>query len=107
MVEGTCTPIGRHVMLTLTENASTIVKDITSQPGLADTAGLRITSEDAPEPTFAVSAAEAPEPGDQKVEQDGATVYLDETAAVMLDDKILDAAVDTAGKVEFALGIQA
>ena len=48
-------------MLTLTENASTIVRDITSQPGLADTAGLRITSEDAPEPTFAVSAAEAPE----------------------------------------------
>ena len=93
-------------MLTLTENASTIVRDITSQPGLADTAGLRITSEDAPEPTFAVSAAEAPEPGDQTVEQDGATVYLDETAAVMLDDKILDAAVDPAGKVEFALGIQ-
>ncbi|GAB3789040.1 Fe-S cluster assembly protein HesB [Nocardioides ungokensis] len=94
-------------MLTLTENASTIVKDITSQPGLADTAGLRITSEEAPEPTFAVSAAEAPEPGDQTVEQDGATVYLDQAAATMLDDKILDAAVDTAGKVEFALGIQA
>ena len=93
-------------MLTLTENASTIVRDITSQPGLADTAGLRITSEDAPEPTFAVSAAEAPEPGDQTVEQDGATVYLDQAAATMLDDKILDAAVDTAGKVEFALGIQ-
>jgi Fe-S cluster assembly iron-binding protein IscA len=94
-------------MLTLTENASTIVKDITSQPGLADTAGLRITSEEAPEPTFAVSAAEAPEPGDQTVEQDGATVYLDQAAATMLDDKILDAAVDTTGKVEFALGIQA
>jgi iron-sulfur cluster assembly protein len=94
-------------MLTLTENASIIVKDITAQPGLADTAGLRITSEDAPEPTFAVSAAEAPEPGDQTVEQDGATVYLDEAAAAMLDDKILDAAVDSSGKVEFALGIQA
>jgi Fe-S cluster assembly iron-binding protein IscA len=94
-------------MLTLTENASTIVKDITAQPGLSDTAGLRITSEDAPEPTFAVSAAEAPEPGDQTVEQDGATVYLDQAAAAMLDDKILDAAVDSAGKVEFALGIQA
>lgn len=93
-------------MLTLTENASIIVKDITTQPGLAETAGLRITSEDAPEPTFAVSAAEAPEPGDQTVEQDGATIYLDQAAATMLDDKILDAAVDSAGKVEFALGIQ-
>ena len=95
-------------MLTLTENASTIVKDITTQPGLADTAGLRITSEEAaPEPTFAVSAAEAPEPGDQTVDQDGAKVYLDQSAALLLDDKVLDAAVDPAGKVEFALGIQA
>ena len=95
-------------MLTLTENASTIVKDITTQPGLADTAGLRISSEEAAaEPTFAVSAAEAPEPGDQTVEQDGATVYLDQSAAVMLDDKVLDAAVDPEGKVEFALGVQA
>ena len=94
-------------MLTLTENASTIVKDITTQSGLAEAAGLRITSESAPEPTFAVSAAEAPEPGDQTVEQNGATVYLDEQAAVLLDDKVLDAAVDEAGKVEFALGIRA
>jgi Fe-S cluster assembly iron-binding protein IscA len=93
-------------MLTLTENASTIVKDITTQPGLAETAGLRITSEESAEPTFAVSAAEAAEPGDQTVEQDGATVYLDEGAALMLDDKILDAAVDPEGKVEFALGLQ-
>ncbi len=93
-------------MLTLTENASTIVKDITTQSGLAETAGLRITSEEAPEPTFAVSAAEAPEPGDQTLEQNGATVYLDEGAALMLDDKVLDAAVDPAGKVEFALALQ-
>ena len=93
-------------MLTLTENARTIVKDITRQPGLPDTAGLRISSEEAEEPTFAVSAAEAPEPGDQTIEQDGATVYLDPNAAEMLDDKVLDAAVDQQGKVEFALGVQ-
>ena len=94
-------------MLTLTENASTIVKDISRQPGLPETAGLRITSEDSAEPAFAVSAADQAPPGDQVVEQAGATIYLDETAAVMLDDKILDAAVDPSGKVEFALGLQA
>ena len=93
-------------MLTLTENASTIISDITTQPGLADTAGLRISTEETAEPAFAVSAAEAPEPGDRTVEQDGATVYLDEGAALMLDDKVLDAAVDPEGKVEFALGLQ-
>lgn len=93
-------------MLTLTENASTIVKDISTQPGLPESAGLRITSDSDTDPAFAVTAAQAPEPGDQVVEQAGATVYLDPAAAVMLDDKILDAAVDESGKVEFALGLQ-
>ena len=93
-------------MLTLTENASAIVNEITSQPGLAETAGLRITSQDPSEPAFAVSAAQQPEPGDQVVEQGGATVYLDESAAVLLDDKVLDAAVDPTGKVEFALAVR-
>ena len=94
-------------MLTLTENASAIVTEITSQPGLAETAGLRITTEDAPEPAFAVSAALQGEPGDQVVEHGGATVYLDPTAADLLDDKVLDAAVDPSGKVEFAIALQA
>ncbi|GHJ61218.1 iron-sulfur cluster biosynthesis protein [Nocardioides sp. OK12] len=93
-------------MLTLTENATTIVKEIASQDGLPDTAGLRITSESETDPSFAVTAADAGQPGDQVVEQSGATIYLDESAAVMLDDKVLDAAVDPTGKVEFALGLQ-
>lgn len=94
-------------MLTLTENASTIVREISTQPGLPETAGLRITSEGTPEPSFAVSAAEQAQEGDLIVEQGGATIFLDQDAAVMLDDKVLDAAVDAAGKVEFALGLQA
>ncbi len=93
-------------MLTLTENASAIVNEITHQPGLAESAGLRITTDDSPQPAFAISAAEQGEPGDQVVEQGGATVYLDESAAQLLDDKILDAAVDQSGKVEFALALQ-
>ncbi len=40
------------------------------------------------------------------VEQDGATVFLDESATLLLDDKVLDAAVDPEGQVEFALGQQ-
>ncbi len=68
-------------MLTLTENASAIVNEITPQPGLTETAGLRITSDQGPEPAFAISAAPQAEPGDQVVEQAGATVYLDPSAA--------------------------
>jgi len=93
-------------MLTLTENASAIVNEITSQPGLTETAGLRITSDASPEPAFEVTAAAQGEPGDQVVEQAGATIYLDGTAAELLDDKVLDAAVDGSGKVEFALALQ-
>jgi len=92
-------------MLTLTENASTIVKDITTQQ--PDSTGLRITADAAPEPAFAVSTAPAPEDGDQVVEQDGATVYLDGAAAGELDDKVLDAAVDEGGQVQFSLGVRA
>ena len=91
-------------MLTLTENASTIVTNITEQ--IPDASGLRITTEQGDQPSFEVAPAGAAEPGDQTVEQDGATIYLDESASAQLDDKILDAAVDEGGGVQFALGIQ-
>jgi Fe-S cluster assembly iron-binding protein IscA len=91
-------------MLTLTDNASTIISDISTQ--LPDTTGLRITSEGGEQPAFGVSPAQAAAPGDQVVEQGGATVYLDDASAQLLDDKVLDAAVDPTGKVEFALAIQ-
>ncbi|MDP3894164.1 Fe-S cluster assembly protein HesB [Nocardioides sp.] len=93
-------------MLTLTENASMIVKTITEQPESADANGLRISSETDQEAAFAISTAAQPEEQDQVVEQDGATVYLDPTAAQMLEDKVLDAGVDETGNVQFALGQQ-
>jgi Fe-S cluster assembly iron-binding protein IscA len=93
-------------MLTLTDNASTIVKDIAEQ--IPDASGLRITSEaGGDQPSFEVAPAAAAEPGDQTVEQGGATVFLDESASLQLDDKVLDAAVDQAGGVQFALMVQA
>lgn len=93
-------------MLTLTENASTIVKDITANNTGGEVAGLRISVEGTPEASFAISAAEAPQQGDQVVEQDGATVYLDTPAAEQLDDKVLDASLDGQGGVEFSLSAQ-
>lgn len=88
-------------MLTLTENATTIVKQITDQP---ETNGLRISGEG--EASFAISATAQAEPDDQVVEQDGATVYLDQAAATELDDKVLDAGVDAEGNLQFGLGQQ-
>lgn len=91
-------------MLTLTENACTIVKQITDGPEVPDTAGLRITEADG---GFAVTATSQPEAGDQTVQQDGATVYLESAAAERLDAMVLDAGVDDAGGIQFGLASQA
>ena len=93
-------------MLTLTENASTIVKDIAAQQGGSESTGLRISSQD-PTHGLMVTAAEKPLPGDHTVTADGALIYLDEPAAQRLDDQVLDASVDEAGLVQFALSPQA
>jgi Fe-S cluster assembly iron-binding protein IscA len=93
-------------MLTLTENATAIVRNIATQSPQPDTAGLRITSDGDAEAPFAVTAADGAEPGDQTVSQEGANVYLDAPTADLLDDKVLDARVDEEGRIEFALGQQ-
>ncbi|MDZ5620232.1 Fe-S cluster assembly protein HesB [Nocardioides bizhenqiangii] len=92
-------------MLTLTENACSIVKRYTDHPETPDDAGLRITS--TPEAQLAVTAADEPVAGDHLVEQDGARVYLDPVAAQQLDDKVLDAGVDETGNIQFGLLAQA
>ena len=52
---------------------------------------------------FAVAATNEAEQGDKVVEQSGATVYLDSSAAEKLDTMILDAGVDDTGAVQFGL----
>ncbi|MDU0314593.1 hypothetical protein RKE38_12910 [Phycicoccus sp. M110.8] len=90
-------------MLTLTENASTIVKTLVEQNLPTDEAGLRFSHEGANSGALTVTTAEAAEPGDAVVERDGAKVFLDETAAVALGDQVLDATVDEAGSVQFSI----
>ena len=91
------------VVLTLTENATLVIKSITGVEGAPEGAGVRISQEDPANPALAVTTTEAPAPGDQVVEEAGARVFLEQNAAVALDDKILDAAVDDKGGVEFLL----
>jgi iron-sulfur cluster assembly protein len=94
-------------VLTLTENASTVVKTLVDQTGGAEDGGLRI-SQDAPDsPALHVIPSEAPQPGDQVLEEDGARVFLEGIAADTLDDKVLDAQVDDKGGVQFTIAPQA
>jgi len=93
-------------MLTLTENASTAVKNLAAQIS-TDTGGLRISEAAAPEEGYALSLATAPEPDDAVVEVDGARVFVDPVATVALDDRVLDARIDADGSVGFALAQRA
>jgi Fe-S cluster assembly iron-binding protein IscA len=96
-------------MLVLTETATEVVKAITSTPEAPDGAGLRIAAS-ATEPGQAgdlqLSTAPGPGENDQVIEAAGAHVYLEPHAAAYLDDKVLDAQVDSAGKAHFSLGVQ-
>ena len=90
-------------MLTLTENASTIVKTIVDQSAPGDDSGLRFSQEGANQGALTVAPSPEAQPGDAVVEQDGARVYLDQAAAVALDDQVLDASVDQSGAVQFSI----
>jgi iron-sulfur cluster assembly protein len=82
-------------VLTLTPTAAEVVRTLIDQSPAPDSSGLRIvagddTGEGIP---LELSIVEEPEPADERVEQQGATVYLDPGAAELLDDKLLDAQV--------------
>jgi len=97
-------------VLTLTDNASAIVTTLVTRQSEAPDAGLRIHSTDDQGPSgearLAVLVTSDPEPQDQVVEVAGTRLFLDETAAVALDDKVLDAGVDDSGAVSFAVSAQ-
>lgn len=87
-------------MLTLTDNAQFAIRSLAGsmdQPEAAD-AGVRIAATsgaDGDGPQLALAVVLEPSPGDQVVDQDGARVYLDSAAALMLDEETLDARVNT------------
>lgn len=92
-------------MLTLTENASTLIKNLADQTAVAENAGLRISA-GADAAQLSVDLTPAPEPDDKVVESAGARVFLEETAALALDDKVLDAHMDDGGAVRFQIDSQ-
>ena len=65
-------------MLALTENVTEIVKKLTEE--VPEISALRIATEPDGE-SISVSPADQAAPADQVLEQDGATIYLEETAS--------------------------
>lgn len=93
-------------MLTLTDNAVSAIRTLTSQPDLPDETGLRIMTQ-SDEGAFQLALAEAPMAGDQVVEDGGARVFVEPTAAAVLADKALDAQVNEQGDLAFRIASQA
>jgi Fe-S cluster assembly iron-binding protein IscA len=89
-------------MLTLTETASTLIRNLADQSVDAEDAGLRISA-DAEVTTLTADLAPAPEPTDAVIVSDGARVFLEENAAEALADKVLDARLEDDGAVRFAI----
>jgi Fe-S cluster assembly iron-binding protein IscA len=93
-------------VLTLTDNAVTAIRALTSQPEQPPDTGLRIMGQGEGVPPFQLALAETPSEGDQVIEANGARVFLADEAAEALADKALDAEVDDEGGVAFSVSPQ-
>ncbi len=94
-------------MLTITDNAASAIRSLTSQPDLPDDTGLRIMTQGEGAPSFQLALTQGPAAGDQVVEEGGARVFLEPAAAGALEDKALDAQVNDQGDLSFRISDQA
>jgi Fe-S cluster assembly iron-binding protein IscA len=94
-------------MLTMTENATTVVKTLAERGGAGAQSGLRISSSAPDSREYAVEVTPGPAESDTVVEAEGARVFLEPNAATALDDKVLDADVSTEGNIRFSIAEQA
>jgi Fe-S cluster assembly iron-binding protein IscA len=89
-------------MLTLTDSAVQVIRSVTEQPQLPPDTGIRIAAQDDGS-SLGLSVTPGPEIGDETVESEGARVYLEPTAATVLENSTLDATFDEQGDVTFVL----
>ncbi|VTR75450.1 MULTISPECIES: adhesin [Cellulomonas] len=78
-------------MLTVTENASTAVRDLTTRAGLPESGGLRIAESEQQLGAFDLALVPEAVPGDEVIATEGATVFVPPTTAEALADLTLDA----------------
>jgi iron-sulfur cluster assembly protein len=95
-----------HAVLTLTDRAAATIRTLTSQPGIPEDTGLRMSLQDSDAGTLALSL-EGPQPDDAVIEDGGARVFVQRDAANIVDDRELDAELDEEGRASFMLGSQA
>ncbi|SBT52616.1 HesB/IscA family protein [Micromonospora auratinigra] len=87
-------------MLTMTDNAVLVIRDLAAQQDVAEAGGLRIAA-DTEAGSLSIELVEEPIQGDQVVDTQGARIFLDADAAELLNDTSVDAVVDDEGVVQF------
>lgn len=82
-------------MLAITPSAVQAIQGLTSQPGIPEGAGLKLSETQSPEGTsIELSLVEGPAESDQVLEAESAHVFVSAPLAPLLDDKVLDAGVE-------------
>jgi Fe-S cluster assembly iron-binding protein IscA len=96
-------------VLTISPDASHAIRGILDASDVPDGSMLRISPQEmdgaSPGASLALSVIDEPPPDDQVVEGDEVAVSVEPTAAVMLDDKQLDATV-VGDEISFSIGEQ-
>ncbi|MEU5786852.1 iron-sulfur cluster biosynthesis family protein [Micromonospora purpureochromogenes] len=87
-------------MLTMTDNAVMVIRDLALQQDVAQDGGLRIAA-DTDAGSLTIELVPEPAQGDKVVDNQGARIFLDEDAAELLEDTSVDAVVDDEGVVQF------
>ncbi|WFE50047.1 MULTISPECIES: adhesin [unclassified Micromonospora] len=87
-------------MLTMTDNAVLVIRDLANQQDVAEGGGVRIAA-DTEAGSLTVELVPEPVQGDRVVDNQGARIFLDEDAAELLGDASVDATVDDEGIIQF------
>ncbi|MEU7588560.1 adhesin [Micromonospora sp. NPDC049230] len=87
-------------MLTMTDNAVLVIRDLANQQDVAQDGGVRIAA-DTEAGSLSVELVPEPVQGDRVIDNQGARIFLDEDAAELLGDASVDATVDDEGIIQF------
>ncbi|WP_446218739.1 adhesin [Micromonospora sp. IBHARD004] len=87
-------------MLSMTDNAVMVIRDLATQQDVGQDGGLRIAA-DTDAGSLSIELVPQPAQGDQVVDNEGARIFLDADAAELLHDTSVDATVDDEGIVQF------
>jgi iron-sulfur cluster assembly protein len=91
-------------MLTITSNAADAIRAIVENTDVPEEGGIRISiaRQNGAQASLELAISPAPLEGDEVLDAQGAHVFLDELAAVALDDKSLDAQIE-GGEISFGI----